>query len=419
MPAGYSVPLSLTVRQEQYCRRAIGITRFIYNLCVATHRFCRSNRLPWPSWQDLYKAFNACKREDYPFVTEVASRVQEGAFMDFGAAVKNWRDPSHPAGPPRFRKRRRTGTGSFRAASGVAQLRYDGKRRIRLPVIGSVKLAHTLPDGIPYEAHISYRNGRWTLSLKYWREPTMCPEPDSRIAAGAVDTGINPMATDSEGQVWENPKAYYVAERKLRRWQRAQARRQPDSRGWWEAQRRIDRLQRRTTGLRRNAQHQMTSTLVNKFQSLVIEDLNIKGMMSGMTPKAQADAGMGEVRRQLLYKGEWHHCKVVLADRFYPSSKTCSACGVVNAKLKRERRWRCGHCGVTHERNLNAAVNLRNLLTLPSGRGVTLRDGKALAAGSPCRETGPDDRRTAPLEHVPSNADCVLTDRRILNVNTP
>ena len=419
MPAGYSVPLRLTVRQQQYCRRAIGITRFIYNLCVATHRFCRSNRLPWPSWQDLYKAFNACKREDYPFVTEVASRVQEGAFMDFGAALRNWRDPGHPAGPPRFRKRRRTGAGSFRVASGVAQLRYDGKRRIRLPVIGSVKMAHTLPKGIPYEAHIGYRNGRWTLSLKYWREPTERPEPDTRIAAGAVDTGISPMATDSEGQVWENPKAYYRAEGKLRRWQRAQVRRTPGSRGWWEAQRRIDRLQRLITGLRRNAQHQMTSTLVNKFKSLVIEDLNIKGMMAGLTPKAQADAGMGEVRRQLLYKGEWHHCDVVLADRYYPSSKTCSACGIVNAKLKRERHWRCGHCGATHERNLNAAVNLRNLLTLPSGRGVTLRDGKALAAGLPCRETGPDDRRTAPSEALSDTADCVRANRRILNVNTP
>ena len=64
----------------------------MYNLCVATHRFCRTNRMPWPSWQDIYKAFNACKNEDYPFVTEVASRVAEGAFMDFGTAVKNWRD---------------------------------------------------------------------------------------------------------------------------------------------------------------------------------------------------------------------------------------------------------------------------------------------------------------------------------------
>ena len=85
-------------------------------------------RLPWPSWQDLYKAFNACKREDYPFVTELASRVAEGAFMDFGTAIKNWRDTDHKAGPPRFHKKRLTGTGSFRAASGVAQIKYNGKR---------------------------------------------------------------------------------------------------------------------------------------------------------------------------------------------------------------------------------------------------------------------------------------------------
>ena len=139
----------------------------------------------------------------------------------------------------------------------------------------------------------------------------------------------------------------------------------------------------------------MTAGLVGKFQSLVIEDLNVKGMMAGLTPKAQADAGMGEIRRQLVYKGQWRHCKVMMADRYYPSSKTCSVCGVVNAKLKRERYWTCGSCGTTHERNLNAAVNLRNLLTLPSGRGATLRDGKALTACSSCRETGPDESKPA------------------------
>ena len=419
MPAGYAVPVRLTVGQEQYCRRAVGITRFIYNPCVATHRFGRTNRMPCPSWQDMYKVFNAARREDYPFVTEVAIRVQEGAFMDFGTAVRNWRDPNHPAGPPRFRKRRRTGSGSFRAASGVVQLRYDGKRRIKLPRIGSVKLCHTLPKGITYEAHISRRNGRWLLSVKYWREPSARPEPDNRTPVGAVDTGISPMAADSEGQVWENPKAYYRAERKLRRWERAQSRRKPGSRGGWEAQRRIDRLQRRVKGLRRNAQHQMTSAMVNKFQSLSIEDLNVKGMMAGGTPKAQADAGMGEIRRQLVYKGQWHHCKIVLADRFYPSSKTCSACGVVNAKLKRERHWACGSCGTTHERNLNAVVNLCNLLTLPAGSGAMLRDGKALAVDSLCRETGPDDWRAAPPELVSGNADCVLATSLELNVNTP
>ena len=409
MPAGYAVPIHLTIQQERYCCRAIGITRFIYNLCVATHRFCRVNRMPWPSWQDLYKAFNACKYEDYPFATEVASRVQEGAFMDFGNALKSWRDPNHRAGAPRFRKRRRTGAGSFKAASGVVQIRYDGKRRVRLPLVGSVKLRHTLPEGIIHEAHISFRNGQWVLSIKCWKPPVPKPEHDTRIAQGAVDTSINPHATDSEGQVWENPKSYYRAERKLKRCQRIQSRRTPGSRKWWHSQRRVDRLQQRIRGLRRNAQHQMTSELIHKFSSLVIEDLNVAGMMSGRTPKAQADAGMGEIKRQLIYKGQWHHCGITLAGRFYPSSKTCSTCGVVNAKLKRERHWQCPSCGTSHERNENAAVNLRNLLTLPAGSGATLRDRKALAADSLCRETGPEDRRTATQEPGSCIADCVLT----------
>ena len=393
--AGYSVPIHLTVNQQRYCRRAIGINRFVYNLCVATHRFCRANRLPWPSWQDLYKAFNACKHEDYPFATTVASRVAEGAFMDFGTAIKNWRDTDHKAGAPRFHKKRSTGTGSFRAAAGISQIKCNGKRRIQIPGLGSIKLRHTLPKGLVYEAHIKFLNGQWVVSIKMWQPPKPEQKPESRIAHGAVDTGINPHATDSEGQVWENPKAYYQAEHKLRRWQRPQARRTTGSRGWWEAQRRIDNLNRRIRGLRRNAQHQMTSAVVHKFQNVVIEDLNVKGMMQGKTPKAQADSGMGEIKRQIIYKGQWHHCEVQLAHRFYPSSKTCSNCQTVNAKLKREPTWQCSNCGTVHDRNINAAVNLRNLLTLPAGSGVTLRDGKALAAGPTSGETSPSDRRTA------------------------
>ena len=351
--------------------------------------------MKWPSWQDLSKAFNACKREDYPFVTEVSKHVVEGAFRDFGKSIKNWRDPKHTAGTPRFHKKRLTGTGSFRAAAGVATIKYNGKRRIQLPGLGSIKLDHTLPEGIIYEAHIKFLNGQWMLSINYWAKPIPVPDPDERIEHGAVDTGINPHATDSEGQTWENPKAYYQAERKLARWQRAQARRTTRSRGCWEAQRKIDRLNRRTVGLRKNAQHQMTAAVIHKFQNIVIEDLNVAGMMQGRTPKAQADAGMGEVKRQIIYKGDWRHTNISLAHRFYPSSKTCSNCQTVNAKIKREPVWQCSNCLSTHERNINAAVNLRELLTLPADSGMTLRNGTALAVGLTNDETSPNDRRTA------------------------
>ena len=402
VPAGHVVPIRLTVRQQQYCRRAVGVRRFVYNLCVATHQFCRTNRLKWPSWQDLNKEFNAIKHEQFPFVTEVSKHVAEGAIRDFGDAVANWRNPSIRGRKPTFKKRRLTGTGSFKAAHGMKNIRYDGKRRIKLPHLGSVKLDHTLPEGIFYEARISFRNGQWMLSLNYWKPPQEQPAQDERIQKGAVDTGINPHATDSEAQTWENPKAYYQAEKKLARWQRAQARRVRNSRGWWEAQRHIDQLYRRIKNLRHQATHQMTSELVHKYQYLAIENPYVAGLMKGKTPKAQADASMGEIKRQLIYKGQWQHCQIVIADRFYPSSKSCSKCRFVHAKLKRERFWQCPNCTIIHERNINAAINLRSLLdetlVLPvlNGEHAPRREGSG-PLEYPAGETGPNDRRTATL----------------------
>ena len=96
-------------------------------------------------------------------------------------------------------------------------------------------------------------------------------------------------------------------QKKLKRWQRAQARRQKGSRGWWEAQRKIDGCHRRIRGLRHDAQHQMTSTVTRKYSDLFIEDLQVAGLMRGNTPRAQADAGMGDIKRQLVYKGQWRH----------------------------------------------------------------------------------------------------------------
>ena len=109
----------------------------------------------------------------------------------------------------------------------------------------------------------------------------------------------------------------------------------------------------------------MTSTVTRKYSDLVIEDLHVAGLMRGRTPRAQADAGMGDIKRQLIYKGQWRHTQVILAPMWFPSSKTCSACGTVNPNLKREPRWTCPSCGAQHERNLNAAINLRNLIVAP------------------------------------------------------
>ena len=216
--------------------------------------------------------------------------------------------------------------------------------------------------------------------------------------------GINPLAVDSDGAVYENPKAYYTAQRKLRRWQRAQARRTTGSRGWREAQRRIDTLHRRVSGLRNDVRHQVSRALVHKYYTLGIETLNVAGMdQLRHQAKAIRDAAIGGLLRKISYKAAWYATTIIAADRWFPSSKTCSACSVISADLKRESHWTCPNCGVCHDRNENAARNLHKLALLAVGEDVTLPDGKALAGDVPVAgATAPDDGRTrlATLDHT-------------------
>lgn len=398
LAAGISIPLELTKRQQRYARRAAGISRFVYNLAVATHQFCRRNRIRYPSGKDdgksytpgahdMARVFNAVKRLEYPFVAEVSKFVAQGAFRDFDHALKRWRDPEVKSGPPQFKKRKRTGTGGFLAASGVASIRYDGHRRMTLPYLGNVKMPRALPDGwIPYEVHITQRNGQCLAGIGCWRPPIPAPDRDTQTVGG-VDVGIQPLAVsadnDAHGIVWLNPKAYYATLRQRRRWQRAQAQRTPGSRGWHEAQRRLDRINRRINGLRQNTHHHISQALVTSYHTLGIETLNVRGMIAaGLQAKALSDAAMGGLLDKIRYKAELYGTRLVEASQWYASSKTCSECGAINHDLGRQPEWACPTCGVIHDRNLNAARNLLKLALGAVSVDVTLPDGKALAAGT-------------------------------------
>ena len=414
LPAAVVVQLELTCRQERYAQRCVGITRFAYNRMVANDQAGRDVGL-WLTPHELEKEFNAAKRVNpaLGFVTEVSKFVAQGACRNYRNARSRWLSKDVKARRPVFHRKRRTGAGSFLAASGVAVIRYDGHRRIRLPYLGSVRMTRALPEGIHYEVTIRRRNGRWYASVAYWKPP-VAPFQRETQSVGGVDVGISPLAVDSGGEhpnpdahyqpvqttsgqwAYPNPKGYGNALKTLCRWQRAQSRRTPGSRGWWEAQRRIDRAHRRAKGLRDNAHHHLSSALVAKYHTLGIETLNVAGMIrSGLQSKALADAGMSGLLDQIRYKAQWYGTHIVEADQWYPSSKTCSACGVVNANLGREPRWSCPSCGVIHDRNENAARNLQKLALLAVGEDVMLLDGGALAGGDPIAgETAPDEGRT-------------------------
>ena len=402
LPAAMVVQLELTCRQERYAQRCVGISRFVYNRMVANDQAGRDAGL-WLTPHELEKEFNAVKHVNpsLNFVTEVSKFVAQGACRNYRNARSRWLSKELKARRPVFHKKTRTGAGSFLAASGVKLIHYDGHKRIRLPYIGSVKMTRTLPDGIPYEVTIKRRNGRWYASIAYWKPPAPTPQRETQ-SVGGVDVGISPLAVDSDGVHYQNPKVLENKLRRLRRWQRAQARRTPGSRGWWEAQRRIDATQRRIVGLRNNAHHHVSRMLVRKYHTIGIETLNVAGMIkTGLQSKALSDAGMSSLLGQIRYKSDWYGTEIIEAEQWYPSSKTCSACGVVNGELGREPKWSCPSCGVIHPPqadNENAARNLRKLALLAVGEDVMLLDGGALAGDdSIAGETAPDEGRTKPV----------------------
>ena len=416
LPDARVVQLELTCRQERYARRAVGIARFVYNRMVAHAQDARDAGL-WLTPHELEKEFNAVKNTnpDLEFVTQVSKFVAQGACRNYRNAHSRWRNRNVKAGKPTFHKKNRTGAGSFLAASGVDRISYDGHRRIRLPYLGSVRMTRPLPEGIPHEVTVRKQNGRWYASIAYWVPPSPPPQRETQ-SVGGLDVGITPLAVESDGVIHQNPKSYQKAQKRLRRWQRAQARRTPGCRGWWEAQRRIDSIHRRITGIRNNVHHHLSRALVRKYHTLGIESLNVAGMIrAGLQSKALSDAAFSSLLRQIRYKAQRYGTLIVEADQRYPSSKTCSNCDQVNPDLKRQPRWTCPHCHVTHDRNLNAARNLLKLALLavgenvvlkdrqaPAGENVMLPDRSALAGDDPIAgETARDEGRTKPGTTAP------------------
>jgi IS605 OrfB family transposase len=157
------------------------------------------------------------------------------------------------------------------------------------------------------------------------------------------------------------------------------------SAGWQQARAELGRAHARVANLRRDHLHKLTTRLVGDHGTIVVEDLNVAGMLRNRhLARAIADAGLGELRRQLASKTTWHGSALQVADRFYPSSKTCSGCGWVKAKLTlSERVFRCEDpaCGLVADRDLNAARNLAGLVVAVAGSGPETRNARGADVG--------------------------------------
>ena len=225
---------------------------------------------------------------------------------------------------------------------------------------------------------VSRTAGRWFVSIQVEQE---VPEPRAEGPVLGVDVGIKALATVSDGRTFENPRALQQGESRLRRLQKAVSRKKRGSQNR-KAVLRLQRQYYRISCVRNDAIHKATAAITTSCSRIGIETLNVRGMLKNRRlSKALSDASMSEALRQIEYKAQRRGVAVVKADRFYPSSKTCSGCGTVRAVLGLgDRTYSCEECGLSIDRDLNAARNLKNLAVGSAVSACCLRSTGARAS---------------------------------------
>ncbi len=350
MTLSHKIALNPTVKQEQYFRCAAGVARFVWNWALAQWKELyesgeKSNA------QQLKKVWNLMKRDEYPWVYEVAKNVNQQPFANLQKAFQRFFKGE--AGYPNFK--RKGIHDSFYVSND--KLKVDGKR-LYVPRLGWVKMREALRfEGKILGATLSREADRWFVSMQvdvgaYARERS-----DEGIVG--VDVGVTTLATLSTGEKIESPRPLQNLLRRLKRQQRRVSKKNKGSHNRDKAVQKLARLHRRIKNVRHDTLHKLTAKLTSENQVVTIEDLHVKGMMANHAlAQAVSDMGFHELRRQLGYKAALTGTQVVVADRWFPSSKTCSQCGTIHQNLTLSHRTLHCDCGLSIDRDYNAAINL-------------------------------------------------------------
>ena len=369
------VALDPSPAQERRLLSHAGAARFAYNAALAhVKEAIEVGERPEWSFFSLINWWNANKDEltiDDDGLTwwrENSREAYNSGLESLAKGLSNWAKSrkgtrkGRKIGFPKFKAKGKT-IPRFACASGSFRLIDGDPKALRLPRIGRVhcmeNVTKRVGDARILRVTISQRAGRWFASLTVEREGNPTTQAPKCGAVG-VDLGIKTLATLSDGAVIENPRHLKKSERKLKRAQRALSRKTKGSNRRSKAKAKVARIHAHVANQRNDTLHKLTVQLASKYSEISIEDLNVTGMTKNHAlAKSVMDASFGEFRRQLEYKTARTGSVLHVIDRWYPSSKTCSRCGRVKAKLSlSERTYRCEHCGLVIDRDLNAAINI-------------------------------------------------------------
>jgi putative transposase len=367
----YKTELKVNNKQSSYLMGHVGAARHVYNWgleqrineyketgkssnAIAQHRQLNGLKKGEKSW--LYEYSKAAPQE--------ALRDLDKAFSSFFRRVKQKKKGSFvKVGFSKFKKRKE-GSGSFRL-TGAIHIEGD---RIKLPRIGWLRLHESgyLPVGVkPKSVTVSLDVDKWYVSILVEEELSDCEVKEQGIG---IDVGLKELAVCSDGERYENIKSLKKHERKLKLAQRELSRRKKGGKNRKKSIIKVQKVHRKIRNVRTDYIQKVTSQVARakspdlRPSFIVVEDLNIAGMMKNSNlSKSVADASMQMFHRMLEYKCGWYGIDLIKADRWYPSSKRCNDCGAICKELKlSEREWACVECGVVHDRDMNAALNLKD-----------------------------------------------------------
>jgi putative transposase len=372
-----------TAEQADLLNRTFGCCRYVWNRALAQRTQDYYEHQKRTSYASLSRDLTTWKRtEEASFLYEVpnvclqyALRHQERAFANFFTKRTRY---------PRF-KRKHGGHASATYPRGGFRIKSGRLYLAKLSDPIDVRWSREIPSA-PSSVTISRdAAGRWHVSLLC--EDTPAPLPLSTTTVG-VDLGITALATLSTGEKVANHRHYERDRKKLRRAQQALSRKQKGSKNREKARRRVAKIHARIADRRRDQLHKLTTRLVRENQAIAIEDLNVSGMVKNRClSRAISDTGWHELRGQLTYKCEWYGRDLQVVSRWLPSTKRCSACGLINESMTlKVRTWTC-RCGAVHDRDVNAAINIKAAGQAASVCGDGVRRPRRNAAGASVGET--------------------------------
>ena len=366
MLRAHKIRLKPNNNQATYFSKACGIARFAYNWDLAEwkRRYKTSEEV---NERLLRKSLNSIKREQFPWMYEVTKCAPQlaiknnlnNAFRNFYRGLKQ----GEQVGFPKFHKKGIKD--SFSLSNDQFKLK---EKSVQIPNLGWVRLTEELRfEGKIIGATVSRTADKWFIAIQVEMPDPSVPKRESQ--AVGVDLGVKVLATLSEGTSITGSKASRKYKKQLRHINQSFSRKtgakkgEKKSNNFVKTKRKLSRLYAKMANLRNDETHKLTTMLVQSYTLIGIEDLNVKGMMSNRKlARSVADMSFFEFRRQLEYKALTAGSLIVVADRWFPSSKTCSACGSVKDKDELTlamRTYECS-CGFVCDRDVNAAINLRN-----------------------------------------------------------